>query len=146
MTYLRIMFDKLKNWFRRRSFFVICDPSDNSVTFSKALFHHLKVMDGDTAKVYVFSLATGAAPFRDKGEYAFVINPDLGGAETQLADVQYNAKHKTIGFECLVPTVNRIIYDYGLPHDHKVKLSVKAGRSGDIKYYKICMPHDKHFR
>lgn len=135
MTYLRIMFDKLKNWFRRRSFFVICDPSDNSITFSKALFKHLKVMDGDTAKMYVFRVG---------GDYAFAINPDLGGAETQLADIQYNAKHKTIGFECLVPTVNRIVYDYGLPHDRKVKLSVKAGRSGDIKYYKICRPHDKH--
>jgi len=140
MTYLRIMFDNFKNWFRRRSFFVICDPSDNSITFSKALFKHLKVMDGDTAKVYVFSLATGAAPFRDKGEYAFVINPDLGCAETQLADVQYNAKHKTIGFECLVPTVNRIIYDYGLPFDKPAKLSVQVCVAQDIQYYKICRP------
>lgn len=139
MTYLRIMFDNLKNWFRRRSFFVICDPSDNSVTLSKALFKHMGVMEMDAAKVYVFSLATGAAPFRDKGEYGFILNPDFD-QETQLADIQYNAQHKTIGFECLVPTVNRIFYDYGLPFDKPAKLSVQVCVAQDIQYYKICRP------
>lgn len=143
MNYLRNMIDRLRNWFRRRSFFVICDPADNSVTFSKALFKHMDVMEMDEAKVYVFSLATGVAPFKDKGEYGFILNPDFG-QETQLADIQYSGKHKTIGFECLVPTVNRIFYDYGLPHDKPVKLSVVVCRAGDIQYYKICRPHDKH--
>jgi hypothetical protein len=139
MTYLRIMFDNLKNWLRRRSFFVICDPGDNSVTFSKALFEYLKVMDGDTAKVYVFSLATGAAPFRDKGEYGFILNPDFD-QETQIADIQYNTQHKTIGFECLVPTVNRIFYDYGLPVDACVKLSVEPALNVKDNYYIILPP------
>lgn len=143
MTYFRIMIAKLKNWFRRRTFFVICDPNDNSVTFSKALFKHLNVMKMEKAQVYVFSLATGVAPYKDRGEYGFILNPEFD-CETQLADIQYNDKHKTIGFECLVPTVNRIFYDYGLPHDKPVKLSVELCRVNELKYYKICRPHDEH--
>jgi len=143
MNYFRIMFDKIKNWLRRRSFYVICDPADNSVTLSKALFKHMGVMKMEKAQVYVFSLATGMLPFRDKGEYGFITNPEFD-CETQLADIQYNGKHKTIGFECLVPTVNRIFYEYGLPHDKPVKLSVEVCRAGNIQYYKICKPHDKH--
>lgn len=139
MNYFRIMFGKIKNWFRRRTFFVICDPADNSVTLSKALFKHMDVMGMDEAKVYVFSLATGDRALHEKGEYGFILNPDFE-QETQLADIQYNEKYKTIGFECLVPTVNRICYDYGLPHDKKAKLSVEVCRAGDIKYYKICRP------
>lgn len=144
MTYLRNMIDKLKNWIRRRTFFVICDPADNSVTFSKALFKHMDVMKLDEAKVYVFSLAPNDWALHEKGEYGFILNPNFE-QETQLADIQYSDKHKTIGFECLVPTVNRIFYDYGLPHDKPVKLSVVVCRAGDIQYYKICRPYDKHF-
>lgn len=136
MTYLRIMFTQLKNWFRRRTFFAICDPADNSVTLSKALFKHMDVMDCDATKVYVFFV-----PELDC--YGFIVNPQFD-QETQLADIQYNDKYKSIGFECLVPTVNRIFYDYDLPHDKRVKLSVEVCRAGDVQYYKICRPHDKH--
>lgn len=139
MSYLCNMFTKVKDWYRRRRFFVIADPTDNSITFSKSLFKHMGVMNMDVAKVYVFSLATGVKPFKDKGEYGFILNPDLG-QETQLADIQYNAKHKTIGFECLVPTVNRIFYDYNLPHDKRVKLTVQVCQAGDVVYYKLCCP------
>lgn len=145
MYYLRHMIDKLKNWFRRRSFYVICDPNDNSVTFSKALFKHMDVMKLEKVQVYVFSLAPSDRALYEKGEYGFILNPGFE-QETQLADIQYNDKHKTIGFECLVPTVGRIFYDYGLPHDTPVKLSVQACRAGDVQYYKICRPHDKHLR
>lgn len=141
--YLRRMIDKLKNWFRRRTFYVICDPADNSVTLSKALFKHMDVMNSEKAQVYVFSLAPSDRALHEKGEYGFILNPNFEH-ETQLADVQYNDKYRTIGFESLNPTVNRIFYDYGLPHDKVVKLSVEVCRAGDVQYYKICRPHDKH--
>ena len=135
MHYLRNMFRAILNWFRRRSFFVICDPADNSVTLSKALFKHMDVMEKDKAQVYAFYIPCGD----NTGEYGFIVNPEFD-CETQLSDIQYNGKHKTVGFECLVPTVNRIFYDYGLPHDSKVKLSVKVCKTGDLNYYKICRP------
>ena len=131
MSYLCNMFTKVKDWYRRRRFFVIADPTDNSITLSKSLFRHMDVMDMDVAKIYVFRVGT---------KYAFTINPDLGGVETQLADIQYNAKHKTIGFECLVPTVNRIFYDYDLPHDKRVKLTVRVRKAGKLVYYELCCP------
>lgn len=134
MNYLCNMFAKVKDWYRRRRFFVIADPTDNSITFSKSLFKHMGVMDMDVAKVYVFRVGT---------KYAFAINPNLDGADTQLADIQYNAKHKTIGFECLVPTVNRIFYDYDLPHDKRVKLTVQVRKTGKTVYYELCCPVDR---
>ena len=136
MTYLRIMINKLKNWIRRRTFYVVCDPADNSITLSKALFRHMNVMKLDKTQVFVFSVYSGGA------HYGFTVNPGFD-QETQLADIQYNDKYRCVGFESLNPTVNRIFYDYGLPHESKVKLSVEVHRSGDVTWYKICRPKNK---
>lgn len=131
--------------YQQRTMYIIADPADNSITLSRRLFNHMNVMKLDVAKVMVFKLADmGANPC-----YAFCLNPPID-EPTQLADIQYNSKHKTIGFESLVPTVNRIFYDYGLPCDRKVKLSVSVENtslvpdicSQHIVYYKIIRPHD----
>lgn len=139
----RLWLMRVWRWYRQRTLYVIADATDNSITFSKALFDLMDVMKLDVAKVYVFKLCS-------KPYYAFAINPPIE-QETQLADIQYNAKHKCIGFESLCPTVNRIFYDYGLPADTKVKLSVEQGITyiedpKDIAipfiYYQILPPHD----
>ena len=67
--------------------------------------------------------------------YGFVLSPKLSQA-TQLADVQFNAKYGTVGFESLVPTVARMLWDYGIEKE-KVKLSVTEQRSSDMVWYKI---------
>ena len=136
MSYLCNMISDFKNWLRRRTFFVIADPADNSITFSKALFRHMDVMEMNVAKVCVFRVAD---------EYAFAVNPDIE-QETQLADIQYNSKFRSIGFECLVPTVNRIVYDYGLMHDKPIKLSVRVERAGKMRYYVFCRPRKEDGR
>lgn len=122
--------------FRHHTLYVIADPADNSITLSRRLFRHMDVMKLDVAKVYVFKLSqTG-----DKGiTYAFALNPPVGQS-TQMSDIQYNAKHRTIGFESLCPTVNRIFYDYGLPSDAKIKLSVEPRSVNNITYYEILRP------
>lgn len=122
--------------FRHYTLYVIADPADNSVTLSRRLFKHMDVMKLNVAKVYVFKLLqTG-----DKGTiYAFALNPPVG-QPAQMADIQYNAKHRTVGFESLCPTVNRIFYDYGLPSDAKVKLSVEPCSVNNITYYTILRP------
>ena len=80
--------------------------------------------------------------------YAFCINPIME-QETQLADIQYNAKHHCVGFECLVPTVNRIFYDYGLKAETRAKLTVVPARldgccdtatNRTMEYYIITPP------
>jgi hypothetical protein len=67
--------------------------------------------------------------------YGFVVSPKLS-KETQLADVQYNTKYGTVGFESLVPTVARVLYDYGIDAD-RVKLSVTEQMCGEMKWYRI---------
>lgn len=132
MNFRRIFY----NWVFRRGLYVIADPADNSVTLSKRLFSHMDVMSLDKAKVYVFRI-----PY-DSPAYGFTLNPDFS-QPTQLCDIQYNSKHRCIGFETLCPTVNRIFYDYRLPHDRPCKLSVTIRQTAGILYYQICRPHKK---
>ena len=129
-------------WLRLRKFYVIADATDNSITLSKWLFRMMDVYNQDEAKVFVFSVNQ----INDIGEafqkeYAFTLNPKLE-QETQLCDIQYNQKHRCIGFETLNPTVNRIFYDYGLHTDTRCKLSVDMLQTnvGNITYYKLLRP------
>jgi len=129
-------------WYRHRSLYVIADPADNSVTLSRALFEHMDVMNQEHAKVFMFSVGVSSAGI---GFYAFTLNPDIE-QPTCLADIQYNSKYRSIGFASLCPTVNRIFYDYGLPYDRPVKLSVEPAtipwQGKTFTYYKILRPHD----
>jgi len=121
-------------WLRHRLLYVIADATDNSVTMSRALVDMIDPLSLDETKVMVF---------RTGGEYAFIVNPILE-CETHYADIQYNQKHRCVGFECLVPTVNRIFYDYGIKH-LKVKLSVEPIECSDTlsktkRYYILLRP------
>ena len=136
--------------FRHRGMYVIMDARDNSVTFSKRLFKHLNVFEKDEANIYVFRLCNQVVEEgsnRTGAIYAFMLNPPFT-QETQLGAIQYNAKHKCIGFESLCPTVNRIFYDYGIPADkHIVKLDVIPSQDTHTDpYYIILPPYDKSAR
>lgn len=112
--------------------FIIADPRDNSITLSKRLFKHIKRQGHKEAKIFVFAIP-------DNDTYGFAVNPDIS-QETVLAALQYNSKHKSIGFESLCPTVNKIFYDYKLP-DRPAKLSVGIRKSPDGRhYYEIIKP------
>ncbi len=133
------MLKKLYNWLISRfGMFVIADAKDNSITLSQRLFNHMAVMKQKSAKVYVFYIP-------DVRCYGFVLNPSLD-KETQLCEIQYNEKHHCVGFESLVPSVNRIFYDYGLPADICCRLSVRPRQVGKLRYYKICRPNGKYPR
>ena len=136
-----IKMDKIKLWLQSRRCHVLADPADNSLTLSKRLFGHIRRnTKGDgMAKVFVFFV-----PSEDR--YAFIVNPNIE-QETQMCEIQYNAKHKCIGFETLCPTVGRMFYDYGLPADKPTRLpvSVKKTVNNEI-YYQIRKPYEKHFR
>ncbi len=149
MKELRLWLLRVWRWYRHRSLYVIADPADNSITLSRALFEHMDVMNQEQAKVFMFRLSGASRHCRKV--YAFTLNPDIE-QPTCLADIQYNSKHRSIGFESLCPTVNRIFYDYGLPYDKPVKLSVETGLTYredtkdiavPISYYKILSPYDK---
>lgn len=147
--YLRLFLIRIWPWYRNRYLYVIADPTDNSITLSRALFDLMDVMSLDVAKVFVFHLCNACTEDAkwSGAIYAFTLNPPIE-EPTQLADIQYNSKHHTIGFESLNPSVNRIFYDYGLPSDRRVKLSVKAATVpvasvAMLPYYIIMPPHGK---
>lgn len=106
----------IDNLSKRKTCFVVADPRDNSISFSKSLAMRLKLLKRDETKVFVFNIP-------EWKEYGFIINADFS---VQMGTVQYNTKYKTVGFESLNPTVNMIFYDYDLPHDVPVKLSVRV--------------------
>lgn len=144
---LRIWLLSVWRWYRHRVLYVIADPSDNSITMSRALCDIINVFSLDRAQVFVFSISGS----EDGKTYAFTVNPDFD-RPTQLCNIQYNSKYRTIGFETLCPTVTRIFYDYGLCHSRKVRLSVEIGqteltdcpkRKVPVKYYKILRPYDQ---
>lgn len=124
-------------WFHRRSMYVILDPADSSVTLSQALFDHMDVMNQEQAKVFVCRLTNRTAD-NDDFLYGFTLNPSIT-KPTQLCDIQYNSKHRCIGFETLCPNVNRILYDYALP-TIKIKLSVEPETRHGVNYYAILRP------
>lgn len=143
---LRIWLMRVWRWYRHRALYVIVDPTDNSVTLSRGLFDHMDVMNQEVAKVFVFSIP-GEIGLPANKSYAFALNPGIK-QPTQLCDIQYNSKYRSIGFETLCPTVNRILYDYALPN-HKTKLSVEPANvpsdssEGSMTIYKILSPYDK---
>lgn len=146
----RLWLARVWRWYRQRELYVIADPRDNSVTLSRLLFEHmggLRLADQEEARAFVFKLCNAVCSPASKWDgsiYAFTLNPPFKMA-TQLCDIQYNSKHRTIGFESLCPSVNRIFYDYGLLPDAPVKLSVQyttlpKAPSYGVKYYYIILP------
>ena len=118
----------------RQRCFVIVDQRDNSITFSSRLFRLIrKIYKDKLPKVFVFYIP-------EYKKYAFTINPDFE-QPTQLADIQYNSRHKCIGFESLNPTVAKILYDYGLPNtDRPCKLTVRLRMKPEYCYFTIERP------
>lgn len=129
--------NNIYNMIFRRSMYIIADPRDNSITLSRRLVRRMGVMKAEQAKVFVFKTT-------DKKRYAFTLNPQLP-EPTQLCDIQYNTKHRCIGFETLCPTVNKIFYDYRIPVAKAVKLSVRARMIRNISFYEITPPYEKSF-
>lgn len=116
-------------------YFVIADSNDNSITLSRKLYKHIELTShcDEQAKVFMFNV-------RAWSTFGFAINPELT-EETQLADIQYNEKYKTIGFEALCPTVSKILYEYGMPWELKVRLTVSIHHLANGKvFYNIERP------
>lgn len=129
----------LFRWLSLLSLYVIADPGDNSITFSKGLYRSLRLLKyKDAPRAYTFYLP-------QTGQYAFCINPGIQ-QDAPLATIQYNTKYHIVGFECLIPTVQKIFYDYGISSDCPCKLSVTVRKCRNeegkkFKYYIIERPY-----
>lgn len=121
----------LRNIFTKLNWYVVIDGRDNSVTISRKVWLHLKKnvsKDCDEARVFVFKTSLN--------EFAFMVNHNIE-QDTQLCTVQYNEHFKTIGFESLCPSVNRICYEYGLPYEKPIKLPVRIEKTPDGRFYYV---------
>jgi hypothetical protein len=119
----------LREWLYTNKLYVVADPNDNSITFSKALLLHIKNNHIDKKpRIFVFRIG-------HNGNYGFMVDPKLE-KETVMCDIQENAQYKCVGFESLCPTVQHIFYYYGLPADKqkKLKVSIHKTKDGDIYY------------
>ena len=131
---------KIKTWLRHRKLYVIADSRDNSISLSKSLFEEMGGYDMKCDKVIVFKVGT---------QYAFTNQHGISEeGNTATFPIQYNEKYKTIGFECAVPGLNRIFYDYGLPAYVQLKLSVEVkeqpvGQVEGMKYYVLVPPSSR---
>ena len=133
---IKQLFSNCRTLWRSLKYYVIADPSDNSITLSKALFEHIKdnARETDVANVFMFLV-------NSTRHYAFMVNPNID-QPTQLCTIQYNDKYHCIGFETLCPSVGHIFYNYGLPATTRVKLSISIHKTpqGNI-YYQLDKPN-----
>lgn len=117
--------DKIFSAMTNVMLFVELDATDNSITLSRRLVKHVKDKITEENNVYVFKVLE---------EYAFAINvKELKNEDTVRAPLQYNDRHKTVGFYAACPSVNRIVYDYNLPDQAIVR--VKKKRKKNIEYF-----------
>lgn len=143
---MRKLAERIKRWWKlRQGFYVTMDMRDSSVSFSRKLYARLEPeimvnvelssIEGEN-RAYVDTRGKVMMFWEPESEcYGFVVSPKLS-KETQLADVQFNTKYGTVGFESLIPTVARVLYDYGIVAD-RVKLSVTEQKSGEMVWYRI---------
>lgn len=123
----------LGRWMDEHTCRVLIDGSDNSVSLSKGLTRAAGIFDKDIEGALIVRLVS-------TDEYAIVFKQqgDVRLADMKMVNsIQYNSKYKTIGFESLTPTVNRILNDYHLPLVSKQKLWVKH-KKHNIDYWVIC--------
>lgn len=117
--------DKIFSAMTNVMLFVELDATDNSITLSRRLVKQVKDKITEENNVYVFKVLE---------EYAFAINvKELKNEDTVRAPLQYNDRHKTVGFYAACPSVNRIVYDYNLPDQAIVR--VKKKRNNNIEYF-----------
>lgn len=136
---------KLKQWWLSRQLYVIADPADNSITLSAGLYVHIR---DNAPRYYAPPVFVFKIPHHNA--FGFMVDPGIGD-NTQLCQIQYNAKFRCVGFETLCPSVGRILYDYGLLATRPIRLRVSVCRTPQGKiYYRFNPPslrtgrHAKH--
>lgn len=127
---------KVKGFWNRNNF-VVLDGRTNSVTLSKGIYDHIMRKQRTDYSIFVFSLA-------EEDTYGFCMREDweeLRRTNTNYTQLQFNQKHKKVGFRTDLPSVTGILDDYHLPLDKMVRLSCIPRLSGKGEtYYEIIPP------
>lgn len=128
--------NKLKSIFRRfmGNLYIICDSSDNSVSLSDELLAYIREDLGPVGKVNA-RIMSGHKKNKPTGEYYIFFFGDEGD-DNYKSTLCRNDYYDSVGFETLIPTINRIFLDYSI-NDKVAKLKVKPIRIRDKRLYKI---------
>lgn len=133
----KYLIDKIKG-FRYRNDFVVLDGRANSVTLSKGIYDHIMQKERTDNSIFMFRLS-------DRGTYGFCMREDweeLRKANTAFTQLQFNKKHKKIGFRSDYPSVTAIIDEYDLPLNRMVRLTCIPRKSAKGEpYYEIMRPN-----
>jgi hypothetical protein len=124
---------KLKDIFRKLRYgriYIIADSSDNSISLSDGFIAYTRKNLGPIGKVAARVVKD------DKGYYYIYFSADEDADETYHSVLCRNDYYDSIGFECLVPTVNRIFYDYKIAGEH-AQMDVSVVKINGRKLYKI---------
>ena len=124
---------------RLRPLRIIADPTDDTITFSRALCRRTKIFDKEKAEVLVFRTPDGC--------YNFCFAEDIADLpkDTATWPVQYNTRYNTAGFHCPEPTVNRIFYDYGLSPDGPCQLRISIKKVRALTCYQLTKRRPRPF-
>ena len=133
----KYLIDKI-NCLRHRNDFVVLDGRANSVTLSKGIYDHIMQKERTDNSIFVFRLS-------DRGTYGFCMREDwkeLSKVNTIFTQLQFNQKHKKIGFRSDYPSVTAILDEYDLPLDRMVRLTCIPRKSAKGEpYYEIMRPN-----
>lgn len=133
----KYLIDKIKV-FRHRNDFVVLDGRANSVTLSKGIYDHIMQKERTDNSIFVFRLS-------DRGTYGFCMREDwkeLSKVNTIFTQLQFNQKHKKIGFRSDYPSITAILDDYNLPLNRMVRLTCIPRKSAKGEpYYEIMRPN-----
>lgn len=121
-----------------RPMWVVADPTDDSITLLPVLCRRTHVFDKEKAETIVFRTPDGS--------YNFCFADEVNELPEDAATwpVQYNTQYYTVGFNCPIPTVNRILYDYGLPAEPR-RLRVTVHQINSLIYYKMHAEHSRAY-
>lgn len=124
---------KLKSTFRNifKRNYVLADSADNSISLSGGLLSCIREDLGPCGKV-----AARIVLGNDGFYYIFFAGDKREDEEVYSSQLCYNDYYDSVGFETLIPTVNRIFYDYGIDERYR-KLGVKAVKIGGRTLYRI---------
>lgn len=119
--------------------FVVLDGHDNSVTVSRALLSSFTDAQRKDGRVFVFR----CIGHDGRATYGFTFlsdAPEVEQAKGHFCPLSISPKYNTVGFTSEMPSVNQILYDFGINYDAVCKIGVLRETAGGIPYYELQRP------
>lgn len=112
---------------------IVADPEDSTITLSKWLCRHARIIESETE--------TRAVIVKADGQYALAFNPDIDEETLKtLPKVQYCGKTRTIGFQTNYPTVTAMMYELGMQENKPQTMKAQPRKAPNGVNYYILEP------